>query len=311
LELNAFVTPTTPPSPTPTPSLTIGTTPTPTVTPSPTSALLTLGVYVSVDSSIPAFSGTVWYSVRNGAYISTQPYPTNLTWTQLGSTVLIPQCNSSVYVGDIDLNVNDIAYVQVRNENGTCLYKNEAGPLPLFEPCTYSGSLVDLYTNSFIYTAPPNTDLGIKVVSPLEKTASPYGFPWIYQDINVTNIASPYEIGFAHLGRVGFDNTMRVGISGNTTGMQFFPGEFTGNTSGWTTHTQTGYVFNASDTERRIVFSSTTCDDGGNFIDGVYMDCQSFAVTPTNTPTNTPTPSITPSVTPSCAQSVFIFIPNL
>jgi hypothetical protein len=311
LELNAFVTPTTPPSPTPTPSLTIGTTPTPTVTPSPTSALLTLGVYVSVDSSIPAFSGTVWYSVRNGAYISTQPYPTNLTWTQLGSTVLIPQCNSSVYVGDIDMNVNDITYLQVRNENGTCLYRNEAGPLPTLNPCTFPGAFADLYTNSFIYATPGNTDLRIKVLNPIQKTASPFGFPWIYQDINVTNIASPYSIEFAHLGRVGYSNTMRVGVSGNTTGMQFFTGEFTGSTTGWTVHTETGYVFNASDTQRRLVFSSTTCDDGGNFIDGVVMDCQNFAVTTTPTPTLSATPTITPSVTPSCAQSVFIFIPNL
>jgi hypothetical protein len=104
---------------------------------------------------------------------------------------------------------------------------------------------------------------------------------------------------------------MRVGISGDTTGMQFFSGEFTGSTTGWTVHTETGYVFSASDTQRRIVFSSTTCDDGGNFIDGVYMDCQNFAVTTTPTPTLSATPSITPSVTPSCAQSVFIFIPNL
>jgi len=311
LELNAFVTPTATPNPTPTPSPTNGVTPTPTVTPSSTSALLTLGVYVSVDSSLPPFSGTVWYSVRNGAYISTQPFPTGLTWTQLGSVVSIPQCNSSVYVGDISMNVNDTAYIQVRNENGTCLYKNEAGPLPLFEPCTYSGTLVDLYTNSFTYTSPGNTDIGIKVVSPLQKTASPFGFPWIYQDINVTNIASPYSIQFAHLGRTGYSNTMRVGVSGNTTGMQFFTGEFTGSTTGWTVHTETGYVFNPNDTQRKLVFSSTTCDDGGNFIDGVVMDCQNFAVTPTPTSSLTPTPTVTPTVSPSCAQSVFIFIPNL
>lgn len=311
LELNAFVTPTATPNPTPTPSPTNGVTPTPTITPSSTSALLTLGVYVSVDSSIPPLSGTVWYSVRNGAYIPTQPFPTQLTWTQLGSVVSIPQCNSSIYVGDIDMNVNDIAYLQIRNETGTCLYKNEAGPLPIFEPCTYSGALTDLYTNSFIYGFPGNESLGIKVVSPLEKTASPFGFAWIYQDINVTNIASPYSIEFAHLGRVGYSNTMRAGVSGDTTGMQFFTGEFTGSTTGWTVHTETGYVFNVSDTQRKLVFSSTTCDDGGNFIDGVVMDCQSFAVTPTPTSSSTPTPTVTPTVSPSCAQSVFIFIPNL
>lgn len=311
LELNGFVTPTATPNPTPTPSPTNGVTPTPTVTPSSTSALLTLGVYVSVDSSLPPFSGTVWYSVRNGAYISTQPFPTGLTWTQLGSVVSIPQCNSSVYVGDIDMNVNDITYLQVRNENGTCLYRNEAGPLPTLNPCTFPGAFADLYTNSFTYTLPGNTDLRIKVLNPIQKTASPFGFPWIYQDINVTNIASPYSIQFAHLGRLGYSNTMRVGVSGNTTGMQFFTGEFTGSTTGWTVHTETGYVFNASDTQRRLVFSSTTCDDGGNFIDGVVMDCQNFAVTPTKTATSTPTPTVTPTVTPSCAQSVFIFIPNL
>ena len=104
---------------------------------------------------------------------------------------------------------------------------------------------------------------------------------------------------------------MRVGVSGNTTGMQFFTGEFTGSTTGWTVHTEIGYVFNASDTQRRLVFSSTTYDNGGNFIDGVVMDCQNFAVTPTPTSSSTPTPTVTPTVSPSCAQSVFIFIPNL
>lgn len=293
LELNGFVSPPTPPSPT------------------PTTSLETLGVYVSVDSSLPSFSGTVWYSVNPTPFDPTEPFPLGLTWTQLGSTVLIPQCNSSLYVGDIGLNLNEIAYIQIRNESGTCLYKQTGGIRPSFEPCTYSGFLAPLYTQSATYQAPGSRSIGLKVVSPIQKTASPYGFPWIYQDINITNVASPYSIQFGHLGRSGYANTMRAGISGNTTGMQFFTGEFTGSTSGWTTNTINGYVFNASDTQRRLVFSSTTCDDGGNFIDGVIMDCQSFAVSPTPTSSVTPTPTVTPSVTPSCAQSVFIFIPNL
>jgi len=293
LELNGFVSPPTPPSPT------------------PTTSLETLGVYVSVDSSIPSFSGTVWYSVNQAPFDPTEPFPLGLTWTQLGSTVLIPQCNSSLYVGNIGLNINEIVYIQIRNESGTCLYKQTGGILPSFEPCTYSGFLQPLYTISATYGSPGTRSIGLKVVSPIQKTASPFGFSWIYQDINVTNIASPYSIEFAHLGRSGYTNTMRVGVSGNTTGMQFFTGEFTGSTTGWTVHTETGYVFNASDTQRRLVFSSTTCDDGGNFIDGVVMDCQNFAVTPTKTATSTPTPTVTPTVTPSCAQSVFIFIPNL
>ena len=293
LELNGFVSPPTPPSPT------------------PTTSLETLSVYVSVDSSIPSFSGTVWYSVNQPPFDPTEPFPLGLTWTQLGSTVLIPQCNSSLYVGDIGLNLNEIVYIQIRNESGTCLYKQTGGILPSFEPCTYSGFLQSLYTNSATYSAPGSRSIGLKVVSPIQKTASPFGFSWIYQDINVTNIASPYSIEFAHLGRTGYSNTMRVGISGNTTGMQFFTGEFTGSTSGWTVHTETGYVFNVNDTQRRLVFSSTTCDDGGNFIDGVVMDCQNFAVTPTPTSSLTPTPTVTPTVSPSCAQSVFIFIPNL
>jgi hypothetical protein len=134
---------------------------------------------------------------------------------------------------------------------------------------------------------------------------------WMYQNFTVSNYSSPYTIEFGHAGRNGYTNTMRVGISGNTTGLNMFPTVYTGIVGTWTTNQITEYTFNPSDTEFLLIFSSLTSNNGGNFIDGVVMYCQNFAITPTPTSSLTPTPTVTPTVTPSCAQSVFIFIPNL
>lgn len=229
------------------------------------------------------------------------------------------ECNPISSINGLNCNCYTGATSNVTNYTSGCIpfwFKGDSNDHVTIwsnTPPYYSGTTY-LELNAFDTPTPtPSPTNGVTptpTVTP-SSTSLPFEFPWIYQDINVTNIVSPYSIEFAHLGRVGYSNTMRVGVSGDTTGMQFFTGEFTGSTIGWTVHTETGYVFNVSDTQRKLVFSSTTYDDGGNFIDGVVMDCQNFAVTPTPTSSATPTPTVTPTVSPSCAQSVFIFIPNL
>lgn len=229
------------------------------------------------------------------------------------------ECNPISSINGLNCNCYTGATSNVTNYTSGCIpfwFKGDSNDHVTIwsnTPPYYSGTTYLELNASDTPTPTPSPTNGVTptpTVTP-SSTSLPFEFPWIYQDINVTNIVSPYSIEFAHLGRVGYSNTMKVGVSGDTTGMQFFTGEFTGSTTGWTVHTETGYVFNVSDTQRKLVFSSTTYDDGGNFIDGVVMDCQNFAVTPTPTSSSTPTPTVTPTVSPSCAQSVFIFIPNL
>jgi hypothetical protein len=128
------------------------------------------------------------------------------------------------------------------------------------------------------------------------------------------NISQEYQLQFAHRGRIGFGNTMRVGLSGATSGIVFFPGTYTGSTSDWSFNTVN---FTATETNYNLLFSATTLEAGGNFLDAINIVCSAeFAptptptITPTITPTNTETPTNTPTNTPTptptnCACSYF------
>jgi hypothetical protein len=156
----------------------------------------------------------------------------------------------------------------------------------------------------------------------------------LYQTFTASN-GTDYQIQFTHRGRIGYLNTLRVGLSGTTSGLVFFPDEYTGSTTVWTLN---AINFTATEVNYNLVFSATSGQDGGNFLDAIYVVCSQQFVTPTPTPTptvtltqfasptptptftptqfasSTPTPSVTPTITPStgeCAESIFMFIPNL
>ena len=156
----------------------------------------------------------------------------------------------------------------------------------------------------------------------------------LYQTFTASN-GTDYQIQFAHRGRIGYLNTLKVALSGDTSGLVFFPNEYTGSTTVWTLN---AINFTATEVNYNIVFSATSGQDGGNFLDAIYVVCEQEFITPTPTPTptvtitqfasptptptftptqfasSTPTPSVTPTITPSsgeCAESIFMFIPNL
>ena len=117
----------------------------------------------------------------------------------------------------------------------------------------------------------------------------------LYQTFTVT-IGDTYQVQFAHRGRVGFANTMRVALSGETSGIQFLPGVYTGSTTTWNLH---AYNFTATEPEYNLMFSATTNTNGGNFLDAIDVVCSSQFITQSPTPTQTPTPTYTPTYTPT------------
>jgi hypothetical protein len=127
----------------------------------------------------------------------------------------------------------------------------------------------------------------------------------LYQTIS-TNIGQDYRIEFAHSGRVGYTNTMRVALSG--TSVNFFPTVYTG--GGWDLHT---IDFTATETQYNLIFSATTISAGGNYLDAVDVQLVGGpcapVLTPTSTPTNTPTltststPTETPTQTPTSTST--------
>jgi hypothetical protein len=118
-------------------------------------------------------------------------------------------------------------------------------------------------------------------------------FHSIYQTINTTN-GQDYRIEFAHSGRYGFPNTMKVALSGTTSGVVFFPDTYTGTVSNWVEHT---IDFTASETEYNLIFSATTSNAGGNFLDAIDVKKVDGVCAPFATPT--PTPTVTMTVTPT------------
>ena len=126
---------------------------------------------IAVDSSLPPTSGTVWYATSvslNG----TQPYPIGLTWIQLGSLTLAPQCNSEIFVGFIPLSLGSpFVYIQLRTDDSTLIYQSR-GSLSVFgDPCTGAGG--DYYTHNFSYGGGPGVTFKMKINSPVLTVSAP------------------------------------------------------------------------------------------------------------------------------------------
>ena len=135
----------------------------------------------------------------------------------------------------------------------------------------------------------------------IEINASSSASQALYQTFSAS-IGTSYQLQFAHRGRNGFLNTMQVGLSGST-GINFFPIEYTGSTTQWNLQ---AYGFTASESEYNLIFSATSSQNGGNFLDAIDIVCSSEFITPSPTPsgvpasqTPTPTPPNTPPVTPT------------
>jgi hypothetical protein len=81
-----------------------------------------LEIRVSTDFSYGSpLPVTVWYAF-NPSFISTQPYPQGLTWTQLGSELTADLCNGYKVAGWIMNPPVGYIYLQVRSADGTQLY---------------------------------------------------------------------------------------------------------------------------------------------------------------------------------------------
>jgi len=97
-------------------------------------------------------------------------------------------------------------------------------------------------------------------------------FQAIYQTITVQPSAS-YEISFAHMGRSGYPNTLKVVLSGETDGVEVIGDSvYSASTGSWTSHTIT-HTFNSTDTVYNLYFSGATATNGGNFLDNIIMGC--------------------------------------
>jgi hypothetical protein len=102
----------------------------------------------------------------------------------------------------------------------------------------------------------------------------------LYQEFNAV-VGQKYNLTFAHRGRLGYTNLMKVGLSGQTSGLQFFPQTFIGQVTSWTLYQED---FFATDPRMVVVFAAANSDPFGNFLDDVNIRC--------NTVTPTPTPSL-------------------
>jgi hypothetical protein len=114
---------------------------------------------------------------------------------------------------------------------------------------------------------------------------------------------SQYQVQFAHMGRQDFLNTMRVAISGETSGLQYFPTEYTAPVRQWNFNTVN---FLAVETNYQLIFSATSNEAGGNFLDAINVVCPQFFATPTPTQSATQTPTPTPTPPGYCSSIVNI-----
>lgn len=105
-----------------------------------------------------------------------------------------------------------------------------------------------------------------------EINASSLAFQALYQNFTVQS-GQTYQIQFAHMGRSGFPNEMRVAVSGATSGVQFVGSSaYTATVGVWNLNL-INYTFSDPDTEYNLMFSATTATNGGNFIDAVNVVC--------------------------------------
>jgi hypothetical protein len=110
-----------------------------------------------------------------------------------------------------------------------------------------------------------------------EINASAITFQSLYQTFTITT-GQTYQVQFAHMGRSGFPNTLRVALSGETSGINFIGNDpYTANIGEWTfntiNHTFDGIY--SADTEYNLMFSAVTATNGGNFLDAINVVCPS------------------------------------
>jgi len=113
-----------------------------------------------------------------------------------------------------------------------------------------------------------------------ELNSQPQTGQQLYQVFNAV-VGQKYTVSFAQRGRLGYSNEMKVGVSGDTSGLVYFPNTYVGSIKNWTLYSED---FIATDPKMSLVFAASNSDPLGNFIDSVSIEC--------NTVTPTPTPSL-------------------
>jgi hypothetical protein len=248
-------------------------------TPSPTSTPRTVAnVYVSVDADYLPVDATLWYSLNPSPFNPTQPYPLGYTWTKLGTVQLVPQCNSFVYYGSVNV-ANDILYLQVRTSDDQNVFDNRIGFLnnPSQNACTAveTGLLGSGYTTTYasIGLLAGEQQIHLRINNPADTVPAPNN-PGTTPTPTKTTTPTPTPTP---------TNTSTPTITPTLTNT---PTNTSTNTSTPTaTPTLTNTPTNTSTP------TSTTTPSNTN----------SPTQTPTETPTVTPTPSITSS--PEASQS--------
>lgn len=169
--VTSTITPTPDSSPTTTPTTTNTLTPTNTVTPTSSPQPSTFNIKSSVDSTLSPISGTVWYSIYDGFYlVDDEPYPTGQTWTQLGSTSTIPLCNDDISFGVITVPMDKTLFLQIRNEDGTQIYKTDSNFLS--NPCTTVGGSSG-FTYTLLIGGPLTVDVRLRITDPITLIPAP------------------------------------------------------------------------------------------------------------------------------------------
>lgn len=146
-------------------------TPTNTKTPTPSPEPSYFNIKSSIDNSLSSVSGTVWYSIYDGFYLNDdEPYPTGQTWTQLGATSLIPLCNDEVSFGILTVPIFKTLFLQIRNEDGSEIYKTDSDFLA--NPCSGPGGSSG-YTYTILIGGPLTVDINLKITDPISTVPAP------------------------------------------------------------------------------------------------------------------------------------------
>ena len=275
-----FICSTPTPTSTSTPTATPTETPTSTVTPTSTTTEIIEGQFdinVAIDDIYSPISGTVWYSIAN-SFIPTQPYPLGLTWTQLGTTDVIPQCDSQQLFGSVGLSVGDYLYLQVRDDSGTLIYGAKGGFIPTPDPCVVSGSTY--YTTGFYCGDPSPVDLKLMITDPTDFvlaegysfTPTPTSTPTVTIECLIYTVSTTSSSGQSY----GY-----IMCDGTPSGLDTI-----GGVGGFDSDT-----FCAQIDTVQIYGSEISLSSG---------ESCSVEPTPTTTPTNTPTPTTTQELTGDC-----------
>jgi len=149
---------------------------TPTVVPQPPSGVTRNVIWGSINYPYLPIAVTMWYSIQNGQSNGTQPYVNGLTWTQLSTQQIIPQCNNDILFGWVDLTNGQFLYLQIRNVTGTIIYYQALGFKDQgINPCGNTGStgFLDGYTTPIWYTGTPLINYKVKLTNPSTTVSAP------------------------------------------------------------------------------------------------------------------------------------------